>query len=88
MDKPGADFERALGTVTSRLQGQPVPVCIPLEDKSIINLVEQTHIQFEGEHGETVHTGPVPEEYAEILEEYREILIIEASEFDEELAEL
>lgn len=88
MDKPGADFERALGTVTSRLQGQPVPVCIPLEDKSIINLVEQTHIQFEGEHGETVHTGPVPEEYAEIFEEYREMLIIEASEFDEELAEL
>ena len=88
MDKPGADFERALATVEARLQGKPVPVCIPLEDKSILNLADQTHITFSGEHGEIVSTNPVPEELQEMLEENREMLIIEASEFDEELMEL
>lgn len=88
MDKPGANFDHVLSTVESRLQGRPVPVCIPLEDKSILNLVEQTHIRFSGEHGEVVHTDSIPEDLEEFFEENRELLIIEASEFDEELAEL
>ena len=88
MDKPGADFERAMGSVESRLNGRPVAVCMPLEDKSLLHLVEQKHIRFEGEHGEIVHIDPVPEELSDKLEENREMLIIEASEFDEELAEM
>ncbi len=88
MDKPGADFEQAMETVRDRLKGNPVPVCYPLEDCSIINLVDETHITFSGDKGETVTIGEIPAEYEELVMEQREIMVMMAAEQDEELEEL
>ena len=65
-----------------------MPVCIPLEDCSLINLVDQTHITFSGDKGEHMHIGDVPEQYVELLEEHRETMLMLAAEQDEELEEL
>ncbi len=88
MDKPGADFDQAMETVRDRLKGNPVPVCIPLEDCSVINLVDLTHITFSGEKGETVSIGEIPSQYADLVEEQRETMLMLAAEQDEELEEL
>lgn len=88
MDKPGADFEQAMETVRERLKGNPVPVCYPLEDCSVINLVDETHITFSGDKGETVTIGQIPAQYEELVMEQREIMVMMAAEQDEELEEL
>ena len=88
MDKPGADYFRALQSVRDRLQGNPVPLCIPLDDNSVINLIDRTRITFSGDLGETYEVGPIPEEYDELVEEHRETTVMAAAEVDEELEEL
>jgi elongation factor G len=88
MDKPGADFYRAMETVAERLKGHPVPVCIPLEDNSIINLVDLVHITFSGDKGEVVSVGSIPDEYEELVAEHRETMLMAAAEQDEALEEL
>ena len=85
MDKPGADFYQALETVADRLKGNPVPVCIPLEDKSVINLVDETHITFGGANGEIVSVHPIPDEYEDLVAEHRETMLMAAAEQDEEI---
>ena len=32
MDRPGADFERAMETIAARLDGTPIPVGVPTEE--------------------------------------------------------
>lgn len=88
MDKPGADFFQALDTVRDRLHGNPVPVCIPLDDCSLINLVDQTHITFSGDKGEHMHIGEVPAKHIDYMNEHRETMLMLAAEQDEELEEL
>ena len=88
MDKPGADYFRALQSVRERLKGNPVPLCIPLDDNSVINLIDRTRITFSGELGETYEIGPVPQEYDDLVEEHRETTVMAAAEIDEELEEL
>ena len=88
MDKPGANFDNAMNTVRERLKGNPVPVCVPLDDNSILHLVEEVHITFSGDNGEHVHTNPIPIEHQDMFQEYREIMLMSAAEQDEELEEL
>ena len=88
MDKPGADFERAMESVSEKLRGNPIPVCLPLDDKSIINLIDQTWIQFSGEHGEKVSVSPVPEEHQDLLELHRENTILGVADHNETIEEM
>ena len=88
MDKPGADFFQALESVEKRLKGNPVPVCIPLEDNSVINLVDLTHHTFSGENGEVVSCDTIPDEYEELVHEHRETMLMLIAEQDESLEEM
>ncbi len=88
MDKPGADFYQAMETVRERLKGNPVPVCIPLDDCSVINLVDLTRMTFSGEKGEVFTIGDIPSEYDDLVAEQRENMLMAAAEQDEELEEL
>ena len=36
MDRPGADFENAMDTLAKRLKGNPIPVCVPV-DEAVVN---------------------------------------------------
>lgn len=89
MDRPGADFRRAMDSIRERLGGEPVPVCVPLPDEGrVVHLIDKTSIRFEGDNGENVVTEPVDEATWESLADLRETLLLAVAEVDEELEEM
>ncbi len=89
LDRPGADFERALATVRERLHAEPVAVTVPLPDYdgSVIHLIEKTRLRFAGEKGEQVQCAPCDAASWEWARPYRESLLLAAAEMDDALAE-
>jgi len=88
MDRPGADFGRALATLPSRLGIEAAPLTVPVpEQRAVIHLVEGRLLRFEGEQGERVIDEPCPQELWESCSTDRETLLLAAAEWDEGLAE-
>ncbi len=92
MDRPGSDFDRVMEMMRVRLQAKPVAIQYPLgkEDtfRGIIDLIEGKAVVFqEGSQGSEFSVEEVPEDYRQILHDYREKLIEAASEVDEHLME-
>ncbi len=88
MDRPGADFERAMETVRRRLGENPIPVCVPLvDDLAVLHVIEEQVYTFSGDRGMDVSTRPPTEAEQEILEEARSALINGLADFDDDLAE-
>jgi elongation factor G len=90
LDRPGADFGRALATIRDRLNAEPVAVTVPPPeaDGSVIHLIDQTRLRFGGERGEQVHVTPCDAVTWERLRPWRENLLLAAAEMDDALAEL
>ena len=92
MDRPGSDFERVMEMMRARLQAKPVAIQYPLgkEDtfRGIIDLIENKAIVFhDASQGSEFSVEEVPEDYKQIVHDYREKLIEAASEVDEHLME-
>jgi elongation factor G len=87
MDRPGADYERALDSIRERLKGEPIPVCVPL-DGDVVNLVTRERHAFGGDRGSEVTTTVCDDETWEQLADLRETMLLAAAEVDEELEEL
>ena len=91
MDATGADFLKAVGTMVDRLRANAVPIELPIgaEDqfKGVIDLVTMDAIIYKDDLGKEMETIEIPEEYADIVEEYREKLMDAVAEQDEELME-
>ncbi len=88
MDRPGADFERAMHTIQTRLGVEPVALTVPLpEQQAVVHLVEGTLLRFRGEQGEIVEAKPCPESLWTALQSQRESLWLTAAEWDDALAE-
>ena len=89
LDRPGADFGRALATVQARLGAEPVAVTVPLPDYdgTVVHLIERTRLRFTGERGEQVEVTPCDAETWEQMRPWRESLLLAAAEMDEALAE-
>jgi len=87
MDRPGANYTRAMETVRKRLQGNPVPVCVPIDGK-VVNLVDQTVMRFSGDQGGDVSVEPLDDALAAEVEELRETMLLSAAEFDPELEDV
>jgi len=92
MDRPGSDFERVMEMMRSRLHAKPVAIQYPLgkEDafRGIIDLIGNKAIVFQdGSEGAEFTVEDVPEDYRQIVHDYREKLIEAASEADERLTE-
>jgi elongation factor G len=89
LDRPGADFGRALATVRERLNAEPVAVTVPLfdYDGSVVHLIEKTRVCFTGERGEQVDVAPCDEATWERARSWRESLLLAAAEMDDALAE-
>lgn len=89
MDVTGADFFRSVDTIDKKLNGNPVPIQVPMgaEDEFIgmIDLVEMKAEIYKNDDGTEIEIVDVPEEYKDLAEEYRENLIEKVSEFDEDL---
>jgi elongation factor G len=92
MDRPGADFDRCIEMMRTRLQANPVAIQYPIgkEDtfRGIIDLIGQKAVTFtEGTLGAEFTISEVPEEYKKTVHDYREKLIEAAAEADEHLME-
>ncbi|HOW61629.1 MAG TPA: elongation factor G [Candidatus Contendobacter sp.] len=89
LDRPGADFDRALATVRDRLAVEPVAVTVPAPDYdgSVIHLIDQTRLRFSGEKGEQIDAAPCDAASWEWARHYRESLLLAAAELDDALAE-
>ena len=90
MDRIGADFDYAVGTIRDRLKANPVPLQLPIgaEDKlkGVIDLVEMKAILWRDETlGATYDVGEVPEDMRAEADKRRAELIERVSEQDDEL---
>ncbi|MCP4807366.1 MAG: GTP-binding protein [Proteobacteria bacterium] len=88
MDRPGADFRRAMETLQDRLGAEPVPVTFPLPDEqAVIHLIDKVKLSFSGEKGSVVTESPVGEDEWTATLDVRETLYLAAAEYDEAIEE-
>ncbi len=90
MDRQGADFERCVRMMKTRLNARPVPVQLPWgreeQFTGIIDLIEMNAIKFtEDTQGTEFEVVPIPEEYKEEVQHARERVIEAACECSDEL---
>jgi elongation factor G len=92
MDRIGADFKRTLEQISSKLQGNPVAIQLPIgaEDKftGVIDLVKMKAIRYKDETmGADYIVEDIPAEYEAEAKEFREKLIEKVSEADDRILE-
>jgi elongation factor G len=92
MDRAGADYQRCMDMMRTRLHAKPIAIQLPLgaEDsfRGIIDLIENKAIVFRDETlGSEFTVEEIPADYTDRVHEYREKLIEAASEADEKLFE-
>jgi elongation factor G len=90
MDRQGADFDRAVRMMKTRLNARPVPLQLPWGREEqflgIIDLIELKAIRFlEDSRGAEFEIGPVPEEYRDEVHRARERVIEAACECSDDL---
>ena len=90
MDRVAADFYSCLNQMVTRLNANPVAVQIPIGTEEnfigVVDLIENKALYFNAETLDT-QEGEMPADLADKIEEYRETLIVKASDFDEALME-
>jgi len=92
MDRVGADFYRAIGTMRDRLGAKPVPIQIPIgaEDlfKGVVDLVTMTSITYTDDTVKAKEIiGEIPADMLEEAQEWRNSLLETAMESDDALME-
>ncbi|MEZ6145242.1 MAG: GTP-binding protein [Planctomycetaceae bacterium] len=95
MDRLGANFERTLKQIGTRLQSTPVPVTIPMGAGSppnpgalegIIDLIEMKALYFDAESkGQNFDVREIPEAFVDYANTWRNKLIDAVSLLDDEI---
>lgn len=89
MDILGADFYNVIDMMKERLGANAVPIQLPIgkEDTflGLVDLVQMNAIIYKDDEGKDVEVVQIPEDMAELAEEYREKLLESVSDYDEEL---
>ena len=89
MDIVGADFERVISMMKSRLKANPVPVQLPIgrEDsfRGVIDLVADKAVYWVDELGTQMVEEEVPDEFREVKRKFRMALLEAAADYDDTL---
>ena len=89
MDTVGADFYKACDSIRERLSANPIPVQLPIgaEDEfvGIVDLVNMNARIYNDDLGEDIEVVDIPEDMQELANEYREKLIEELADHDEDI---
>ena len=88
MDRPGADFERAMETIEARLEGTPVPVGIPTEDGRLLQLIEKKVYSFSGKLGSEVTVEDADEALWSEWTHLHEAMLMGLADHDDDIAML
>ncbi len=88
MDIMGADFFNCVKMMKERLKANAVPIQIPIgaEDqfKGIIDLVTMKASFYKDDLGKVIEEGPIPEDMKDLVDEYRNVLLENVADLDEE----
>ncbi|MEM8898010.1 MAG: elongation factor G [Bacteroidota bacterium] len=92
MDRSGADFFEAVKQVKDMLNGNPVPIQVPIgaevDFKGVVDLIENKAIVWnEHDMGMTYEEIPIPDDLVDTVEEWRGYMIEAIAEFDDDLLE-
>ena len=93
MDKIGANFAFAVGTIKERLGANPVPIQLPIGAEKdfvgFVDLVRMVYIEFvDDTNGRDYMEGPIPDEHKEAAEIARAEMLEGVADADDELMEL
>jgi elongation factor G len=90
LDRERADFFRALGQLQEQLSERCVAVHLPIgSEHELTGIVDILHMTAytSPDGGREAEPGPIPEDMAELVQEYREKLLDEVVQTDEALME-
>ena len=92
MDRAGADFRRVVEQMEDRLAARPVPAVLPLfkdeEFVGIMDLIAEKAVYYADEDlGRTYREEPIPEDKQDEFDTWRDRLVQQVCEHDEELFE-
>ncbi len=90
MDRTGANFERVVEQIKSRLGARPVPIQIPIgaeeHFEGVVDLVKMKAIYWDVENmGTSYEAREIPAQLAEVAQEAHEFMVEAAAEANEEL---
>ncbi|MBS4534044.1 elongation factor G [Clostridium sp. D2Q-14] len=89
MDKMGADFYMSVNSIKEKLKANAVPLQLPIGSEDdfvgIIDLINMDAKIYKDDLGVEIKTTEIPGELQDKAEEYRENLLEEVAESDEEL---
>ncbi|MCL4541851.1 MAG: GTP-binding protein, partial [Chloroflexi bacterium] len=89
MDRLGADFYRCIEMISDRLNAKPVPIQLPMGREAgfrgIIDLIRQRAIFYNDDLGNNIEEREIPDEYADEVQHWRDILIERVAETDSDL---
>jgi elongation factor G len=89
MDRTGADFWRTVGMIVDRLNGNPLPIQIPVgresDFKGFIDLITNEAIIFTDDLGTTSESVAIPANLADEAKKHRDTMIEKIAETDEDL---
>ena len=94
MDRVGASYERTIDSIKRRLKGNPVPIQLPIGEEvafaGIIDLLGGRAMLYRDGNNNTdtieaPEEAPVPEEYEERFQQYRQAMIEKIVETDDAL---
>jgi elongation factor G len=91
MDRTGANFFKVYEQVRDRLRTNAVPIQLPIgsEDhlQGIVDLVRMRAYIYANDSGTDIQEGEIPEEFADIAQDYRLKLLESVAETDDVLTE-
>jgi elongation factor G len=91
MDRTGADFFFAMGTIVDRLGANAVALQIPIgaeqDFKGVIDLIRMKAIVYKNDDGKESETIDIPAELVDIAVEYRAKMVEKVAECDDNLIE-
>ena len=93
MDRIGADFLRTYEQITTKLQGNPVAIHLPIgsEDKfrGVVDLISMKALVWESDAamGSEATVSEIPADMMELAKEFREKLLEKVSEVDDAILE-
>jgi elongation factor G len=92
MDAIGADQDRVIDQIRTRLGLRPAPVTLPIgrgnELQGVLDVITGEAIRFDGEHGEDIVRQPCPAPMQAWAEARRQALVETIADTDETIAEL
>jgi elongation factor G len=91
MDRAGADTHRVIKMLREKLYHNAHVVTLPIgsgdDFAGLVDLQTMQAIYFDGDNGEDIRNGPIPDDMKEEADQYRDALLEALADFDDDLAE-